>query len=72
MIINLGIYLSVSGVCGVLVQGLLVPSLIPNYLNDEKATLLGLALSAGQLLAYGLCETLTQFFIVLILCSPGE
>jgi hypothetical protein len=53
------------------VQGLLIPLLIPQYLNDERATLIGLALSGIQLLGYGFCATLNHFFIVLVVLSPG-
>lgn len=66
-----GIFLSVSGACGVIVQGLLIPLLIPEYLDDERATLIGLALSGIQLLGYGFCTTLDHFFIVLVVLSPG-
>jgi hypothetical protein len=61
----------VSGACGVIVQGLLIPLLIPEHLNDERATLIGLALSGIQLLGYGFCATLNHFFIVLVVLSPG-
>ena len=60
-----------SGACGVIVQGLLIPLLIPEHLNDERATLIGLALSGIQLLGYGFCATLNHFFIVLVVLSPG-
>jgi DHA1 family tetracycline resistance protein-like MFS transporter len=71
-IMEIGIYLSFSGVCGVLVQGVLIPNLIPRYFNDERATLVGLALSAVQLLAYGFCPALWTFYIVLIVLSPAS
>lgn len=54
-----------------LVQGVLVPFLVPTYLDDENGLLLGLALFTAQLLAYGVCPTLPLFFVVLVLFSPG-
>jgi hypothetical protein len=57
--------------CGVLVQGALIPVIIPKYLNDEKATLVGLALSCVQLFGYGFAPSLWTFYVVLIIAAPG-
>ena len=69
---QVGIFLSISGVCGVLMQGVAVPFLIPNILSDERATIIGLALSSLQLLAYGFCPALWIFYVVLIMLAPGS
>ena len=69
---QVGIFLSISGVCGVLMQGVAIPFLIPNILSDERATIIGLALSSLQLLAYGFCPALWTFYLVLVMLSPGS
>ena len=71
-IVQVGLFLSASGVCGVLVQGVAVPFLIPAVVTDEQATLLGLALSSLQLLAYGFSPALWVFYLVLVLLSPAS
>ena len=55
-----------------MLQGVAVPFLIPNILSDERATIIGLALSSLQLLAYGFCPALWTFYVVLIMLSPGS
>ena len=71
-IVQVGIFMSVSGICGVFIQGFAVPCLIPNIVSDERATLIGLALSATQLMAYGFCPALSSFYLVLVLLSPAS
>ena len=71
-IMQVGMFMSVSGVCGVLVQGVLIPYLIPNILSDERATLIGLALSATQLFAYGFCPQMWGFYLSLVFLSPAS
>jgi hypothetical protein len=71
-IMEVGMFMSVSGVCGVVVQGLLIPYLIPAVLSDERATLIGLALSAAQLFAYGFCPEMSFFYMALVFLCPAS
>jgi DHA1 family tetracycline resistance protein-like MFS transporter len=66
-ILQIGAFLSVSGACSVMVQGVAVPWLIPTVLSDERATIIGLALSCLQLLAYGFSPALWTFYLILIM-----
>jgi hypothetical protein len=68
---QVGAFLSISGLCGVLVQGFLVPRTVPHLIRTDQATLLGLVLAGTQLLMYGIANSLELFFVILITLSPS-
>jgi len=69
-IVDIGLFLSSSGIMVVLIQGFLIRCIIPNIWSDERATVCCLLLASIQMLLYGFANNIITFYIIMILFSP--
>lgn len=70
-VVAIGAFLSVSGLCTALVQGLLIKYVI-TVLRDEQIVVYGVALCSLQLVLYGLSPNVTCFYLACVLLAPGS
>jgi len=71
-IVDIGLFLSSSGIMVVLIQGILIRCIIPNIWSDERATVCCLLLASIQMLLYGFANNIITFYIIMILFSPSS
>lgn len=70
-IVDIGLFLSSSGIMVVLVQGFLIQIVIPIIWSDERATVVCLLLASIQMLLYGVANNIKTFYIIMILFCPS-
>ena len=71
-IVEIGLFLSSSGLMVVFVQGILIQFIIPRIWSDERATVICLGIACVQMFLYGLANNLVSFYIIMLLFSPGS
>jgi DHA1 family tetracycline resistance protein-like MFS transporter len=69
---DVGLFMTVSGVAIALTQGFLIKSIIPNILSEENATAVCLLLTSIQLFCFGLCPSLMSFYLTAIIFAPAS
>lgn len=71
-VMEVGMFLSIAGCVLGIWQGLLLPFLVPTYLSDESAVMVGLVISCLQMASYGSAPSLKMFYIIMLLFSPSS